>query len=69
MVGSMNTYNQEYKGKATVSNWEIILNNRWKGETDTFAAWFEAVKGGRVLNLVNKTATGITYSLVKINKE
>jgi hypothetical protein len=65
----MNTYNQEYKGKATVSNWEIILPNRWKGATDTFEAWFEAVKGGRVLNLVNKTATGIKYNLVRINKE
>jgi hypothetical protein len=69
MIGTMKTYNQEYKGKAAVSNWEIILSNRWEGKTDTFEAWFEAVKGGRVLRLVNKQATGIKYSLIKSLKE
>jgi hypothetical protein len=65
MVGTMNTYNQEYKGKATVSDWEIILPNRWQGKTDTFDAWFEAVKGGRVLRLVDKQYSGMKYALVK----
>jgi hypothetical protein len=69
MVGTMTTYNQEYKGKSTVTNWEIILANRWKGATDTFEAWFEAVKGGRMLRLVNKQATGIKYDLVKKIRE
>jgi hypothetical protein len=69
MIGNTTTYNQKYNGKATVTNWEIILPNRWEGKTDTFEAWFEAVKGGRVLRLVNKQATGIKYALVKKIKE
>jgi hypothetical protein len=69
MIGNTTTYNQEYKGKATVSNWEIILPNRWKGETDTFEAWFEGVHGGRMLKLVNKQYTGIKYNLFKKGKE
>lgn len=65
MVGTMSTYSLEYKGKATVSNWEIILPNRWEGKTSTFHAWFEAVRGGRILNLQDKQYRGSTYSLVK----
>ncbi|MCK6616664.1 MAG: hypothetical protein L6Q51_03380 [Cyclobacteriaceae bacterium] len=65
MVGSMQTYSQEYKGKAAVSNWEIILPNRFEGKTSAFHAWFEAVRGGRVLHLQDKQYTGSHYSLVK----
>jgi hypothetical protein len=65
MIGSTTTYNQEYKGKATVSDWEIVLPNRWDGKTDTFEAWFEGVHGGRMLKLVNKQYTGIRYNLFK----
>ncbi len=39
---------------------------RFKGATDTFEAWFKAVKDGRILKLVNKEATGIRYSLVRL---
>jgi hypothetical protein len=69
MIGNTTTYKENYNGKATVTNWEIILPNRWEGKTDTFDAWFEAVRGGRVLRLVNKQATGIKYALVKKIKE
>lgn len=65
MVGSMSTYSQEYKGKATVSNWEIILPNRWEGKTSKYHAWFEAVRGGRILNLQDMQYSGSRYSLVK----
>ncbi len=65
MVGNLQTYNQEYKGTATVTDWEIVLPNRWKGKTDTFEAWFEIIKGGRVLRLIDKNARGITYNLVR----
>ncbi|MBX2946330.1 MAG: hypothetical protein KF725_10895 [Cyclobacteriaceae bacterium] len=65
MVGSMSTYSQEYKGKATVSNWEIVLPNRWEGKTSKFNAWFEAVRGGRILNLQDMQYSGSRYSLVK----
>jgi hypothetical protein len=65
MVGSMNTYSQSYIGKATVTNWEIVMTNRFDNKTETFHAWFEAVRGGRVLHLVNKQYTGSGYNLVK----
>lgn len=65
MVGSMSTYSQEYKGKATVSNWEIVLPNRWEGKTSKYHAWFEAVRGGRILNLQDMQYSGSRFSLVK----
>jgi hypothetical protein len=65
MVGSMNTYSQSYTGKATVTNWEMVMTNRFDNKTETFHAWFEAVRGGRVLHLVNKQYTGSGYNLIK----
>jgi hypothetical protein len=65
MVGTMKTYQQEYKGNCTVSNWEIIMDKRFDGKTDTFYAYFEAVKGGRVLHLQNKKYTATWFHLVK----
>jgi hypothetical protein len=68
MVGNMQTYNQEYKGTASVTDWEITLTNRWKDKTDVFEAWFEVVSGGRILRLIDKNARGITYNLVKVSR-
>ncbi|NIK73452.1 hypothetical protein FHS56_000938 [Thermonema lapsum] len=65
MVGNMNTYSLSYAGKATVTNWEIVLTNRHNNKTETFHAWFEAVKGGRVLYLQNKEYSGNRYLLVR----
>lgn len=65
MVGSMQTYTQNYKGKATVSNWEIILPGRHGGKTSTYYAYFEIVNGGRVLHLQDKQYSGTTYALVR----
>jgi hypothetical protein len=65
MVGSMSTYSQEYKGTATVNNWDITLPNRWKGETSKFHIWFEAVQGGRVLHLQDVQYSGSKYDLVR----
>lgn len=67
MVGSMQFYDQKYNGKSTITNWDITLTNRFEGKTDIFWAQFEAVKGGRVLHLTDKKASGIKYHLVKIN--
>ncbi|MGC4103164.1 hypothetical protein [Ferruginibacter sp.] len=61
-VGSMNTFQQEYKGKYTVTNWNVVATNRWEGKTDNFDAWFEAINGGRVLCL---RSGGMEYRLVK----
>ncbi len=65
MVGSMQTYSENYKGKATVSNWEIILPGRYRGETSTYHAYFEIVDGGRVLHLQDKQYSGMKYALVR----
>lgn len=65
MVGNMNTYQVEYSGKASVSDWEIILTNRHDGKTSVYDANFEVVSGGRILHLQDKQNTGMTYTLVK----
>jgi hypothetical protein len=64
-VGAMNTFQQKYKGNYSVSNWELTINNRFEGKTETFDAWFEALRGGRVLHLQNKQYTGSQYNLFK----
>ncbi|KIC90525.1 hypothetical protein [Flavihumibacter sp. ZG627] len=63
-VGNMNTFQQEYKGNYTVSNWAISASNRYGGKTDKFDASFVAVRGGRILRLNN--GAGQEYNLVKV---
>lgn len=65
MVGSMTFFDQNYNGTYTVTNWDITATKRFEGKTDVFWAEFEAVRGGRVLHLTDKTASGIRYHLVK----
>ena len=65
MVGSMTFFDQKYNGNYIVTNWDITLTKRFEGKTDVFWAEFEAVRGGRVLHLTDKTASGIKYHLVK----
>lgn len=61
-VGSMNTFQQKYKGSYTVSDWSVSVSNRWDGKTERFDAWFEVVKGGRVLHF---DSPSIKYVLFK----
>lgn len=61
-VGAMNTFQQNYKGKYTVSNWNITATNRWDGKTESFNSWFKVIRGGRILCM---DGAGITYRLVK----
>lgn len=65
MVGSMTFFDQKYNGSYTVTNWDITATKRFEGKTDVFWAEFEAVRGGRVLHLTDKKASGIRYHLVK----
>jgi hypothetical protein len=65
MVGSMKFFDQKYNGNSIATNWDLTLTNRYEGKTDIFWAQFEAVRGGRVLLLTNKSASGIRYQLVK----
>jgi hypothetical protein len=62
-VGSMKFSNQDYKGKSTVTNWNIVLSNRFQGATEKYDCYFEAIKGGRVLLMTDRLGT--THALVK----
>lgn len=64
-VGNMKFSNQEYKGKSTVTNWNITLTNRFQGATEKYDCYFEAIKGGRVLLMTDRLNT--THALVKKN--
>lgn len=61
-VGAMNTFQQNYKGKYTVSNWNITATNRWEGKTESFNSWFKVIRGGRILCM---DAGGMQYRLLK----
>jgi hypothetical protein len=61
VVGNLKFNRVVYKGSATVSDWTIVLTNRFQGATDTFQCSFEAVRGGRILHLAG--ANGMRYSL------
>lgn len=62
-VGNIKFSNQVYKGKSTVSNWAVVLTNRFQGATENYDCYFEAIKGGRVLLMTDRLKT--TRALVK----
>lgn len=62
-VGAMNTFQQNYKGKYTVTDWGLTATNRFNGKTDNFEAYFKVIRGGRLLCL---NGGGMEYTLVKI---
>ncbi|NJM53739.1 MAG: hypothetical protein HC846_10335 [Blastocatellia bacterium] len=64
-VGAMNLYSQKHNGTFKVSDWEVTLTSRFNGETSVYSAYFEAVRGGKVLHLMNKKFSGEKYALVK----
>lgn len=64
-VGNLNTFQQNYKGTYSVTPWTITATNRFEGRTVTFNAWFEVVRGGRVLHLQDQKYTGDVETLVK----
>ncbi len=67
MTGSQRVYQQEYTGRWSMNgNWEITLTNRFEGTSETFAAAFESVNGGRILHLQKVTASGIQYHLGRV---
>lgn len=63
VVGAMNTYQQKYQGAYTINNWELTATNRFNGKTEIHNAWFEVVKGGRMLHL--DAGGGKSYTLFK----
>lgn len=66
MVGSQTFFTQKYNGRYTMNgNWEVSFTNRHNGKTDTYWCQFEVVRGGRILHLQDKTASGLQYHLTK----
>lgn len=66
VVGNQQFSRQVYKGKFTVNNWNMVLTNRFKGQSEEYKCYFEAVKGGRILILTDRHNT--IYSLVRTRK-
>jgi hypothetical protein len=62
-VGAMNTFQQEYKGSYSVTNWSVTATNRYQDKTEKIDAHFQAVKGGRLLYLNDNK--GGNYLLVR----
>ncbi|NEW83058.1 MAG: hypothetical protein GZ094_11920 [Mariniphaga sp.] len=63
---SNNTYATEKEvGNYSVSNWEVSTTDQ-NGKISNFNAWFEAVKGGRLLHLQNKRFTSEQFQLGRV---
>ncbi|MCA0382595.1 MAG: hypothetical protein LCH58_10565 [Bacteroidetes bacterium] len=66
MVGSQTFFTQKYNGRYTMNgNWEVSFTNRYNGKTDTYWCQFEIIRGGRILHLQDKTASGLQYHLTR----
>ena len=65
MGGSQVVFDNKYKGKFTVTDWEITCTG-YGGKTQVFTGYFEALKGGRILHIAKKDAPGVHYPLVKV---
>jgi hypothetical protein len=63
MVGNMKFNRVVYKGASTVTNWSMVLTNRFQGQPETYQCAFEAIRGGRILVL--KDRLGTTWSLIR----
>lgn len=65
-VGNQNVFQVEYKGTWSVTSpWEVTVNRSDKIVT-IYDAWYEAVRGGRLLHLTDKKYTGMSYALARI---
>jgi hypothetical protein len=47
MVGSTKVFDEKYKGKYTMTLWDVTMTNRYEGKADVFWWEYEAVRGGR----------------------
>jgi hypothetical protein len=55
----------EYKGRFTVSDWELTASNRVSGKTKKFWARLEAIRGGYLLVLTDSDYEPLKYVLFK----
>jgi hypothetical protein len=54
-----------YKGIFSVNDWNLKASNREANDPGEFSCQFEAVKGGCMLRIINKTFTGMGMELFK----
>jgi hypothetical protein len=54
-----------YKGIFSVNDWNLKATNREANDPGEFSCQFEAVKGGCMLRIINKTFTGMGMELFK----
>lgn len=64
--GNTSHFNDQFSGNQIVNNWDISLTNRKDGRTEAYHAQFEAINGGRILHLINKQFSGLTFKLFKV---
>lgn len=65
-VGNQNMFQERHKGVwSLTSPWEVTVNRSDKVVT-VYDAWYEAVRGGRLLHLTDKKYTGMNYTLARV---
>lgn len=63
IVGNMQFSHVEYKGNYTIKDsWKLSFTNRFQGATEEFDGYFEAIKGGLLLNLIDRNKTLTTLA-------
>lgn len=65
MVGNQQFFQEKYTGRYTVSNWEFSAVDQ-NGKVTKYHAYYQAVKGGRILQLQNQQYAGSTMALIKV---
>lgn len=63
VVGNQQFTRQQYKGNFVLKGWKVQLTNRFRGKTEEYDGYFEAVKGGLILVLIDNLNT--TKALVR----
>lgn len=56
---------QDFKGKFTVTDWQLTATNRFRGKTTNFIAQLIAVQGGYLLYLSDPENNSMNYTLFK----
>lgn len=65
-VGNQSVFQEQHKGTWSVTSpWEVTVNRSDKVVT-VYDAWYEAVRGGRLLHLTDKKYTGMSYTLSRV---
>lgn len=63
--GNTSHFNDQFSGNASITHWEMALSNRKDGRSDAYHAYFEAVKGGKILHMTHKQWSGLTFTLIQ----